>query len=269
MLIWHDDGKAAGFSYNRSLLFLPYMLRVSLACLMTSASQNLYYPLPGGDVLLLQPHNDFPPLTDALQTPNGLLAIGGELNPARLLQAYRRGIFPWFSLDEPILWWSPDPRMVLFPAQATISRSLRKVIQQQRFDIRMDTDFGAVMQACAQTPRPGQQGTWIVPEMIEAYRQLFAMGHAHSVEAWQDGQLVGGCYGIKIGRMFYGESMFHHVSNASKVAFAHLLDWLRQQQVGMIDCQMHTPLLAGFGAYEIPRDRFIAQLNELVQYDAT
>jgi leucyl/phenylalanyl-tRNA--protein transferase len=228
-----------------------------------------YYPLPGGPVLILGIHTPFPPLQQALAEPNGLIAIGGDLKAQRLLAAYKQGIFPWFSPGEPILWWSPDPRMVLFPQSLKISRSLRKVIQQRPFDIRVNTDFKAVMQACAQTPRPDQPGTWISDEMIEAYHQLHQLGYAHSMEAWQQGQLVGGCYGVKIGRMFYGESMFHHVSNASKVAFAHLVQWLNAQQVGMIDCQMHTPLLASFGAVEIPRDRFIAQLNELVQDDAT
>jgi len=228
-----------------------------------------YYPLPEGPVLILGPETPFPPLQRALTEPNGLIAIGGDLSYPRLLSAYKQGIFPWFSPGEPILWWSPDPRMVLFPQQLKINRSLRKVIQQQPFEIRFNTSFKSVMEACAKTPRPGQPGTWISSEMIEAYHQLHHLGYAHSVEAWQHGQLVGGCYGVKIGRMFYGESMFHHVSNASKVAFAHLVQWLNAQQVGMIDCQMHTPLLASFGAVEIPRDRFIAQLNELVQDDAT
>lgn len=231
--------------------------------------QEHYYPLPGGPVRILDTATAFPPLQQALKDPNGLIAIGGDLTADRLLAAYRRGIFPWFSPGEPILWWSPDPRMVLFPATLSIGRSLRKVIQQQPFDIRFNTAFEAVINACAATPRPDQPGTWITDEIIAAYTQLHRLGYAHSVEAWQHGQLVGGCYGVKIGRMFYGESMFHHVSNASKVAFAHLVQWLNTQQVGMIDCQMHTPLLASFGAYEIPRDQFIAQLNMLVQDDVT
>lgn len=231
--------------------------------------QESYYPLPGGNVLILDRHTPFPPLQKALAEPNGLIAIGGDLSASRLLSAYRQGIFPWFSPGEPVLWWSPDPRMVLFPEQVVINRSLRKIIQQQRFELRINTAFEQVMQACALTPRHGQAGTWIVPEMIAAYTQLHAMGYAHSVEAWQHNTLVGGCYGIKIGRMFYGESMFHHVSNASKVAFAHMVEWLQMQQVGMIDCQMHTPLLASFGAYEIPREPFIERLLSLIQDDAT
>ena len=225
--------------------------------------QESYYPLPGGPVLILDGQTPFPPLQHALTEPNGLIAIGGDLTAQRLLAAYQRGIFPWFSPGEPILWWSPDPRMVLFPAEITVSRSLRKVMQQQLFDIRINTAFTSVIAACANTARPGQDGTWISDEMAEAYCELHQLGYAHSVEAWQNDRLVGGCYGVKIGRMFYGESMFHHVSNASKVAFAHLVQWLNSQQVGMIDCQMHTPLLASFGAYEIPRDRFIETMNDL------
>jgi len=229
--------------------------------------QDSYYPLPGGPVLILDKQTPFPPLQQALTEPNGLIAIGGDLSAQRLLAAYRQGIFPWFSPGEPVLWWSPDPRMVLFPEQVHISRSLRKIIQQRPFDIRINTAFEQVIAACAATARPGQQGTWISGEMIKAYRSLHHLGYAHSVEAWQNNILVGGCYGIKIGRMFYGESMFHHVSNASKVAFAHMVQWLNTQQVGMIDCQMRTPLLESFGADEIPRDRFIAYLNELVLHD--
>ena len=229
--------------------------------------QDSYYPLPGGPVLILDKQTPFPPLQQALTEPNGLIAIGGDLSAQRLLAAYRQGIFPWFSPGEPVLWWSPDPRMVLFPEQVHISRSLRKIIQQRPFDIRINTAFEQVIAACAATARPGQQGTWISGEMIKAYRSLHHLGYAHSVEAWQNNILVGGCYGIKIGRMFYGESMFHHVSNASKVAFAHMVQWLNTQQVGMIDCQMRTPLLESFGADEIPRDRFIAHLNELVLHD--
>lgn len=227
--------------------------------------QESYYPLPGGNVLILGRHTAFPPLEQALAEPNGLIAIGGDLSAERLLSAYQQGIFPWFSPGEPVLWWSPHPRMVLFPEQLTVSRSLRKVLQQQPFELQVNTAFEQVITACAHTPRPGQPGTWIVPEMIAAYHRLHALGYAHSVEAWQNGVLVGGCYGIKIGRMFYGESMFHHVSNASKVAFVHMVQWLQAQQIGMIDCQMHTPLLASFGASEISRDLFIEHLTRLTR----
>lgn len=228
-----------------------------------------YYQLATGNVAAIEANCDFPPLNQALTEPSGLIAIGGDLSPSRILQAYRQGIFPWFSQGEPILWWSPDPRMVLFPHELNLSRSLKKVIKQQPFDIRINTAFEQVMTACANTPRPEQDGTWIMPEMIQAYTQLHDMGYAHSVEAWQDEQLVGGCYGLKIGRMFYGESMFHHVSNASKVAFAHMVNWLKEANVGMIDCQMNTPLLASFGAREIPRVVFIETLESLIVDDPT
>lgn len=229
---------------------------------------NAYYRLAGGNVLALEAGTPFPPLQAALRHPNGLLAIGGELTPQRLLDAYRRGIFPWFNQGEPILWWSPDPRMVLFPDEQKISRSLARRLKRQDYEIRFDTAFRDVMQACADTLRDGQPGTWIVPEMIDAYCRLHESGHAHSVETWIDGKLVGGLYGVKLGRMFYGESMFHRAADASKIAFAHLVDWLRQNHVGMIDCQMHTTHLASLGAREIPRDDFIRKLDELVGYSA-
>lgn len=225
---------------------------------------NAYYRLPGGHVAALESNTPFPPLSHALKNPNGLIAIGGDLTPQRLLDAYRHGIFPWFSEGEPILWWSPDPRMVLFPPELKISRSLAKRLKRQDYVVRFDTDFRAVMQACSQTPRDGQPGTWIVPEMIDAYCQLHELGYAHSVETWIDGKLVGGLYGVKLGNMFYGESMFHHVTDTSKIAFVHLVRWLQQIDVGMIDCQMHTPHLATFGAREIPRNMFAAKLAELV-----
>ncbi|HAJ70741.1 MAG TPA: leucyl/phenylalanyl-tRNA--protein transferase, partial [Methylophilaceae bacterium] len=160
--------------------------------------------------------------------------------------------------------WSPDPRMVLFPDELKVQKSLKKTIQKQPFEIRINTAFKQVMEACSQTPRPDQDGTWINQKMIQAYCQLHEIGHTISVESWQNNQLVGGCYGVRIGRMFYGESMFHHVSNASKVAFVHLVQYLQSQGIGMIDCQMNTPLLASFGAREIPRNTFIDLLSRLV-----
>lgn len=226
---------------------------------------DAYYQLPTGDVLALSPYNTFPPLDDALTEPNGLIAIGGELTLTRLLEAYRRGIFPWFSEGEPILWWSPHPRMVLYPDELKVSRSLSKIIHQQPFEIRMNTAFREVITACSTTPRPQQSGTWISQAMIEAYCELHAQGYAISVESWQNNVLVGGCYGIQLHRMFYGESMFHHVPEASKVAFVHLVQTLAQQGVGLIDCQMRTPLLTQFGGREIPRDLFIQQLQTLTQ----
>jgi leucyl/phenylalanyl-tRNA--protein transferase len=206
----------------------------------------------------------FPPLERALKEPSGLLAAGGTLSPQRLLDAYRRGIFPWYSPDQPPLWWSPDPRMVLFPRELKVSRSLTKRLKKQDYEIRIDTAFREVMLACASTPRPGQDGSWIVPEILEGYCALHALGYAHSVETWMDGQLAGGLYGVSIGRMFYGESMFHHATDASKLAFVHLVRHLKLQGYGMIDCQMHTPHLASLGAREIPRDEFARRLAELV-----
>ncbi|WP_205229835.1 leucyl/phenylalanyl-tRNA--protein transferase [Azospira oryzae] len=208
--------------------------------------------------------HEFPPLATALSEPNGLLAVGGDLAPERLLAAYRRGIFPWYSPGEPILWWSPDPRMVLFPAEFKVSRSLGRTLRRGGYEVRLDTAFARVIAACAQTPRRGQHGTWIVPEMQAAYRRLHELGLAHSVETWVDGELVGGLYGIALGRMFYGESMFSWRSDASKIAVAHLARYLERLGFGMVDCQMHTTHLASLGAREIPRDDFIARLDALV-----
>ena len=215
---------------------------------------------------LLHEHTPFPPLEQALRQPNGLLAAGGGLTPQRLLDAYRHGIFPWFGEGDPILWWSPDPRMVLFPVEFRISRTLRKTLAREIFEVRTDTVFGQVMRACANAPREGQNGTWIGEEMIAAYTALHRMGHAHSVEAWQNGELVGGLYGLAIGRMFYGESMFSRRSDASKAALAHLIRQLERWGFGMIDCQMNTPHLASLGAREIPRKEFVNSLRELVNY---
>lgn len=222
-----------------------------------------YYRLAGGLVAFLENDEPFPSLDSALNEPNGLLAIGGDLTPERLLEAYRLGVFPWFSPGEPILWWSPDPRMVLFPQQIKVSRSLEKKLRRGDYEIRFDTAFRAVMEACAEAPRQGQNGTWIVQEMIEAYCRLHELGYAHSAEAWLDGELVGGLYGVAIGRMFYGESMFHRVTDASKVAFVHLVRLLHQNGYGLIDCQMHTSHLASFGASEIPRAEFMRHLTQL------
>ena len=205
----------------------------------------------------------FPPVERALRSPNGLLAAGGELTTMRLLEAYRHGIFPWFNPGEPTLWWSPDPRMVLFPGEFRISRSLAKILRKGVHSVRIDTAFEQVMRACA-APREGRYGTWIVEDMITAYCALHKMGSAHSVEVWMENKLVGGVYGVSIGRMFFGESMFSRVSNASKIALAHLARQLERWQFGMIDCQMKTPHLASLGAREISRREFIARLQELV-----
>jgi len=207
--------------------------------------------------------DSFPPLELALAEPNGLLCAGGDLSPETLLRAYRSGVFPWYSAGQPILWWSPDPRMVLVPGAFRISSSLRRALRRGAYRVRLDSDFPAVIGACASTPRKDQNGTWIVAEMQHAYCALHELGYAHSVEAWVDDKLVGGLYGLAIGRMFYGESMFSHASNASKVALAHLARFLAAQGYGLIDCQMQSAHLASLGAGEIPRSAFIARVHEL------
>lgn len=210
----------------------------------------------------LRASDPFPPIDQALAEPNGLLAAGADLSPERLLDAYRRGIFPWFNAGEPILWWSPDPRMVLFPNEFAPSRSLRKRLRRGDYEIRVDSAFTEVMQACA-APRPGQRGTWITPPMVAAYTRLHRLGYAHSVETWIAGRLVGGLYGVAIGRVFFGESMFTRVPDASKIALAHLVAQLRAWGYGLIDCQMSTRHLASLGAREIPRQAFTRRLAEL------
>ena len=211
----------------------------------------------------LPPEPVFPPLQTALVEPNGLLAAGGDLSPQRLLAAYRRGIFPWYSTGEPILWWSPDPRMVLFPDELKISRSLAKALRNAAYEVRLDTAFGDVVRACSGKPREGQSGTWITREMQAAYRELHRLGYAHSVETWIDGKLVGGLYGVAIGQAFYGESMFTDVRDASKIALAHLCAYLDRRGFGIIDCQMETRHLASLGARPIPRRDFAARLDDL------
>lgn len=222
-----------------------------------------YYQFPNGRVACIDDDCDFPLLNQALSEPNGLIAIGGDLSLPRLLNAYQHGIFPWFSEGEPILWWSPNPRMVLFPDALKISNSLKKTLKNKPFDVRFNTAFRQVISACSHTPRPGQPGTWITQDIIEAYCTLHNAGYAISAECWQDNTLVGGCYGVKIGKMFYGESMFHLVTDASKVAFVHLVQKLKSEGVGLIDCQMKTAHLARFGAKEISRDDFIDNLSSL------
>ena len=205
----------------------------------------------------------FPPLELALREPNGLLCAGGDLTPQRLVMAYLKGIFPWYSPGEPILWWSPDPRMVLFPAEFKLSRSLRKTLRKADYRVRLDTRFKAVIEACARTERKDQAGTWITPEIQAAYVKLHELGYAHSVETWADDRLVGGLYGIAIGKMFYGESMFAHATDASKIALAHLVRFLADNGFGLIDCQMNTTHLASLGAREIPRSEFTGHLRRL------
>ena len=207
----------------------------------------------------------FPPIEKALKSPNGLLCAGGDLSPRRLLDAYAHGIFPWFSEGDPILWWSPDPRMVLFPGELKVSRSLRKAVDRGAYETRFDTAFREVIAECA-APREGQSGTWIVPEMVAAYTALHEMGYVHSVESWSDGELVGGLYGMSLGKVFFGESMFARATDASKVALVKLVERLAADGCRLIDCQQATPHLASLGAREIPRRQFAKQVQESIQY---
>ncbi len=206
-------------------------------------------PLLHADSLL------FPPIELALDEPDGLLAAGGDLSAERLLQAYRKGIFPWYEEGQPILWWSPDPRCVVYTADYKPSRTLRKLINRDLFEIRMDTAFREVVEACA-APRSYSEGTWITEDMLTAYCRLHHQGYAHSVECWQDGELVGGLYGVSLGRLFFGESMYSAVSNASKVAFVALVKHCQRLGFPMIDCQVTNHHLLSLGAVEIPRKRF-------------
>jgi leucyl/phenylalanyl-tRNA--protein transferase len=211
----------------------------------------------------LERDDPFPPVETALKEPNGLLCAGGDLSAARLLQAYRSGIFPWYSGDEPLLWWSPDPRMVLFCDELKVSRSLAKNLRNKGFEVRSDTAFVQVTGACA-SPRKGEGGTWLNREMQAAYLALHRAGHARSFETWREGKLVGGLYGVEIGRMFYGESMFSTETDASKVALVGLVEELRRRQMPLIDCQQRTPLLASLGGREIPRREFLRRVTALV-----
>jgi leucyl/phenylalanyl-tRNA--protein transferase len=223
----------------------------------------------------LEADDPFPPLERALEHPNGLLCAGGDLSRPRLLDAYRRGIFPWYSGSEPILWWSPDPRMVLFTDELRVSRSLAKSIRNKGYTVRFDSAFQAVLEGCA-APRDALEaadaanesdgGTWLGAPMRAAYAALHDAGYAHSAETWRDGALVGGLYGVAIGRMFYGESMFSRAADASKVALVALVERLRARGFPLIDCQVRTPLLAALGAREIPRRDFLRQLSSLVHY---
>jgi leucyl/phenylalanyl-tRNA--protein transferase len=208
-------------------------------------------------------------LTDELVFPaphlavrEGLLAVGGDLRPKRLLLAYRSGIFPWYDEDEPILWWSPDPRMVLLPGDFHVSRRLARTLCGGEFAVTFDTAFREVIEACARAPRPGQGGTWIMPEMIEAYVRLHDLGYAHSVECRQGGKLVGGLYGVSLGRCFFGESMFHEATDASKVALAALVQRATEWEFTLIDCQVPNPHLVHLGARKMPRAEFLNLLEQ-------
>lgn len=194
--------------------------------------------------------------------PDGLLAVGGDLSPVRLLTAYSNGIFPWYAEESPILWWSTSPRLILLPDEFHMPRSLRRVLNKGTFSFTLDMDFSSVIQECARSPRPDQDGTWIVDEMVEAYTLLHDLGYAHSVEAWQDGELVGGLYGISLGAAFFGESMFFKVPDASKAAFAVLVNQLKAWNFTLIDCQQTTKHLLRFGAKEVQRFRYLGMLRE-------
>ena len=211
---------------------------------------------PGGPLV-------FPPAEKA--DPEGLLMVGGDLSPERLIAAYVRGIFPWYSHGAPILWWSPDPRCVLDPAALHVGERLRRTLRSGRFSFSVDTCFERVIRACSEVPRPGQDGTWIVPEMIDAYVRLHRLGVAHSVETWEGGELAGGLYGVLLGRVFFGESMFHTRPDASKAAVVFLCEWLKAQGVELVDCQQTTKHMLRFGAVELPRAEFLARLRELCQ----
>lgn len=214
------------------------------------------------------PHDgiEFPPSYLALREPNGLLAVGGDLKPARLLAAYQRGIFPWFSPGEPILWWTPDPRTVLFPENIHIPRTVRKKLKHCSWRFSADRCFERVIRACA-APRATQSETWISDAMVEAYLNLHTLGYAHSVEVWQGDNLIGGLYGVALGQVFFGESMFSTQSGASRAGFLHLVAYLQEAGFQLIDCQMHTDYLASMGAIRIPRSEFETILDKYAQCD--
>ena len=209
----------------------------------------------------------FPPVTEALSDPNGLLCAGLELSAERVHDAYRQGIFPWYSEGQPVLWWSPDPRMVLRPQDFRLHRSLKKTLRNSAYEVRVDTCFADVMRACAE-PRPDQDGTWISEAIVAAYSELHRQGLAHSVETWIDGELAGGLYGIALGRVFFGESMFMRRTDASKIAFAALMEQLQRWQFELVDCQQQTQHLASLGAAPIGRGDFLQRLHRLVNSPA-
>ncbi len=210
-------------------------------------------------VYALPQEHIFPPVSHAEE--DGLLAVGGDLTPGRLLAAYAQGIFPWYSKKDPILWWSPDPRMVLMPAELQVSKSMKQLLKRRTFEVTYDTVFADVIKGCAKAPRPGQEGTWLGKDMQKAYIQLHQLGHAHSVEVWSEGKLVAGLYGVALGRVFCGESMFTTVSNGSKYGFITAVQGLVRLGFELIDCQVHTEHLESLGAREIPRKAFIKLLG--------
>ncbi len=213
----------------------------------------------------LKPGQGFPPVSEAFFSPNGLLAAGADLEPQTLLSAYRQGIFPWYSPGEPVLWWSPDPRLVIQPGEIHVSRRLRRTLRKP-FAISLDRCFDQVIDACA-GPRDGETGTWITQEMKQAYRRLHQLGHAHSLEVWLDQRLVGGIYGIAIGRVFFGESMFRRATDCSKVALISLCQWLQHHGFGLLDCQVESAHLMRLGAVTVPREHFCRTVQELAQLE--
>jgi leucyl/phenylalanyl-tRNA--protein transferase len=224
---------------------------------------------PGLDIRWIEPGappDEFPDPREALTEPNGLLAIGGDLSVKRLLAAYRRGIFPWFSDDQPILWWTPNPRAVLFPTELKISRSLVKTLRKNIFTVSVDHAFADVISACAD--RGPDTGTWITPDMTAAYIRLHEQGHAHSIETWCDGKLVGGLYGVNIGRVFFAESMFYRATDASKTALTRLITLCRETGIELIDCQVASGHLSRLGSREIPRHEFNRLLTRLTVFPA-
>ena len=212
---------------------------------------------------LSESNYDFPPAESALLEPNGLLAGGGDLSANRLIAAYKQGIFPWYEEDQPILWWCPNPRAVLFPNELKVSRSLAKTLRQKHFEMRFDQNFEEVIRNCA-APREEGGGTWITEEMIQAYCHLHEIGVAHSIETWQEGKLTGGLYGLSIGQVFFGESMFSFRANASKIAFVHLVKYLQEWHFPIIDCQVSNPHLESLGTREIPFDQFKSMISSHV-----
>ena len=214
-------------------------------------------------VFLLSDEIKFPPPN--LSRKDGLLAVGGDLSQDRLLLAYKMGIFPWYSEPEPILWWSPDPRLVLYPDEIKVSKTLKKVIQNDIFHITIDQAFNQVITSCARIRLQKNEGTWIVDDMIKSYCELHESGFAHSVEVWHEGELAGGLYGVSLGRCFFGESMFTRISNASNVAFVFLAEYLKSLSFDIIDCQVSTEHLINFGAREIPRKDFLKQLEKSLE----
>lgn len=212
-------------------------------------------------LFVLDPDIRFPPVH--LAEPDGLLAMGGDLSPGRLIMAYRQGIFPWYE-GEPILWWCPDPRFVLFPEELKISKSMKPLLNRNEFAFTTNKAFAQVIHHCKQTKRPGQEGTWITDEVEKAYCRLHELGFAHSAEVWKDGNLAGGLYGIRLGKVFFGESMFSLVSNASKFAFIKYVDQLKAEGIALVDCQLYTPYLESLGARMISRNDFILLLKELI-----